>query len=136
MSTPTVVDVLRTNGFSPLASFSGLTKNMRKRRNQKIKRAAAAGGAGGLAALLQSRDFNTYIDPSRLLKKKARINVVGSTRMSRLPGVSDATGPCGGWGRLPNVSPVNYSEDDPRGWTYVDGSRRNRHCRIQDDEEY
>jgi hypothetical protein len=108
---------------------------MRKRRNQKIKRAAAAGGAGGLAALLASRDFNTYIDPSRLLKKK-RINVVMSTRVSSLPGLSNATGPCGGWGRLPNVSPINYSEDDPRGWTYVDGSRRSRQCRIQDDEEY
>ena len=68
--------------------------------------------------------------------KKPSGNARASTRMSHGPGLSDTpTTFCGGWGRLPNVSPIDYADDDPRGWVLVTRNKRNRGCRIQDEED-
>lgn len=132
MST-SINDVMRSHGFSPLSEFSGLPKNVRKRRNSKIRHAALHGGSGGISALLGSVEYTTYTDPKRFNKGPQIQN--SSTRLSSLPGFSAPTGLCGGWGRLPNVSPIDYADDDPRGWVTVTRNKRNRACRIQDDEE-
>jgi hypothetical protein len=132
MSTP-VSEILRMNGFSPLRMFSGLPKNARKNRNRKIRHAAQHGGAQGISALLSSTAYNEFTDPKRFGKKQGAAEQ-GSTRISSLPGFSASTGPTGGWGRLPNVSPIDYADDDPRGWIAVTRNKRNRACRIQDEE--
>jgi len=134
MSTLSVNAILSNNGFAALSEFSGLSKNLRKRRNAKIKHAAQHGGAGGISALLSSGEFSAYIDPACFNKKPQMQKI--SAPISRLPGMSDATGPCGGWGRLPNVSQIDYADDDPRGWVHVGRNKRNRSCRIQDDDYY
>jgi hypothetical protein len=131
MPTLSVTDVLRMNGFSPLSQPCGLTKNIRKRRNRKIKHAAVA-GPGGLSSLFASTDFNSYIDPMRL--KKSVQKTIVSTHLSSLPGFNQTdTAGNGGWGRLPNVATIHYADDDPRGWVTVSRNRRNRPCMIQDD---
>jgi hypothetical protein len=66
--------------------------------------------------------------------KKSRQKTVVSTRLSSLPGFSETTMACGGWGRLPNVATIHYADDDPRGWVSVGRNRRNRSCMIRDDE--
>jgi len=130
MSYPTVSDVLRTNGFASLSDPSGLPKNVRKRRNKKIKRAAQNGPAG-ISALLGSGEYNEYINPTRFKKRTHKEKV--STRVSSLIGFSERTGPCGGWGRLPNVSLIDYADDDPRGWIHVGPHKRLRKCMISDE---
>ena len=130
MSTLSVTDVLRSHGFSAPSNFSGLPKNVRKHRNAKIKR-AAKNGAPGISALMGSSDYTQYVDPARFKKKQHVVNT--STRLAHLPGLSDATGPCGGWGRLPNVSPIDYADDDPRGWVHVSHMKRMRKCMIVDE---
>jgi hypothetical protein len=124
------MNILRNNGFSPLPECSGLTKNMRKRRNRKIKHAALHGGSGGISALLSSREYTDYIDPTRIGKKVN--SVVQKGILSHLPGIG--WGGNGGWGRLPNVSSIDYAEDDSRGWTHVDHRQRRRRCMIEEDE--
>ena len=96
-----------------------------------------AGGAGGLAFLFASSDYNAYINPPHL-KKKIEEEPVAPGRPSGLPGISAPKGSYGGWGRLPNVSPIDYADDDPRGWVTVTRNKRNRSCRIQDEayDEY
>ena len=126
MSSLSVSDVLRNNGFPPMSEPSGLTKNMRKRRNKKIKRAAVQ---GGLSILLSSGDFNEYINPARLGKKVKPIRA--QTRVSYAPGISGTElGSSGGWGRLPNTSRIDYAPDDSNGWERQGVKRR---CMIQDD---
>lgn len=98
-----------------------------------MKSALRQGGVGGLRALLGSSEFNSYIDPARI--KKVMFTPAVSTTCSRLPGFDDSSSPHGGWGRLPNVSQINYAEDDPRGWTYVGPHKRNRVCKIVDEED-
>lgn len=61
---------------------------------------------------------------------KARAVACGPGIDSRSP-----TNGTGGWGRLPNVSPIDYADDDPRGWVYVDGKKRSRRCRIDAEPE-
>lgn len=130
MST-SVSHILLSNGFSPLPQFSGLTKNMRKNRNRKIKHAALHGGSGGIAALLSSAEFNTYTNPARLGNKS---NAPQQKQLvSALPGSGTGAG-TGGWGRLPNVSQIDYADDDPRGWTHVGRNKRQRKCMIYDEE--
>ena len=130
MSANSVTDVLRYYGFPALQPFSGLPKNVRKRRNSWIGSAARRSGSQGISALLSSETYRTYTDPTRF-GKQVKKNVV--VEPSSLLGFSQATGPCGGWGKLPNVSSVDYADDDPRGWTYVDKHRRTRKCMILDE---
>jgi hypothetical protein len=135
MSTP-INDILRIAGLAPMTN-SGLVKNVRKRRNGKIQRAFQNGGLGGLSTLLRSTEFNQYINSERMSLRKKDTQVV-SNKASSLPGFDrmiTGTGTAG-WGKPPNVSPINYAEDDPRGWVTVTRNRRNRVCRIQDDEYY
>lgn len=131
MSTPSVTDVLLSNGFSPLPQFSGLPKNVRKHRNRKIKHAALHGGSGGIAAVLSSAEFNEYTNPARLGNNSKQPQQ--KQLLSSLPGIGMATG-TGGWGRLPNISQIDYADDDPRGWTHVGRSKRQRKCMIYDEE--
>lgn len=133
MSAPSITDVLRKNGFAPLSESSGLPKNARKNRNRKIKR-AALNGAYGISALLGSSEYTAYTDPKRYGKIQSTKQF--STVLSKLPGIDDLpTSYYGGWGRLPNVSPIDYTEDDPRGWTHVDRRhRRARKCQIDDSD--
>ena len=135
MSTP-VNEILRIAGLAPTTN-SGLTKNVRKRRNGKMKRAFQAGGLGGLSALLRSKDFNEYINSERMTVRKNPVQAV-STKMSTLPGFDEMVAGTGGWGKPPNVSPIDYADDDPRGWVAVTRNKRNRVCRIQDEahDEY
>ena len=135
MSTLSVTDVLRANGFAPLAEFSGMPKNARKNRNRKIKHAALHGGSGGISALLGSAEYSAYIEPTRYGKAK-KVGQV-SARISSLSTMSSSapTGPCGGWGRLPNVALIDYAADDPRGWTHVDSFRRRaKKCQIDEND--
>jgi hypothetical protein len=131
MSSYTVFDVLRTVG-SPLRDASGLPKNVRKRRNKKIMRAFYAGGSGGVRSLLDSGDFNQYINPDRFPKK-----VKASVKPQALqdsgyysPSMLSGTG-TGGWGRLPNVSQIDYAHNDTAGWVHV--GRHRRRCQIEDE---
>jgi len=137
MSAPSVSQILRANGFPALRMFSGLPKNARKHRNRKIRHAAEYGGAQGISALFSSTAYIEFTDPKRFGNARG-ISQQPSMRISSPPGFSyDDVGPTGGWGRLPNVSPIDYADDDPRGWVSVTRNRRNRSCRIQnEDEEY
>jgi hypothetical protein len=132
MSANSVNELLRYYGFPALRPFSGLPKNVRKRRNSWIGSAARRSGSLGISALLNSEAYKVYTDPKRFGKKE--LNAAPS-EVSHLPGFSQATGPCGGWGKLPNVSSIDYAEDDPRGWTYVDGKKRSRKCMILDESD-
>jgi len=127
-----ISNVLYKNGQSP-AEASGLTKNMRKRRNRKMKHASAAGGVDGLRTLMASTEFNAYINPARLNRKPQNKKI--STLSTPAQESEASTENCGGWGRLPNVAKFNYAPDDPSGWTYVGPHKRTRGCRILDDSE-
>ena len=131
MSSYTVIDVLRTVG-SPLRDASGLPKNVRKRRNKKIMRAFYAGGSGGVRSLLDSGDFNQYINPDRFPKKEVKAKVQPlQNSVYYSPSMLSGTG-TGGWGRLPNVSPIDYAHNDTAGWVHV-GRHRRRPCQIQEE---
>ena len=126
-----VIDILRSYSINP-TTYSGLTKNMRKRRNKKIKHAATYGGAGGVATLLVSRAYTEFIDPKRVGRAKPSAPIEASNK-GRIKGV-DSSGK-GGWGKLPNVAEIHYEDDDARGWTYVGPHKRNRGCKIVDDPD-
>jgi hypothetical protein len=135
MYTLAVNDVLRKHGFPPVRESCGLTKNVRKNRNRKIKEVAEMGGAAALTSLFASPPFNSYLGSARVNSgaKKAPESLCHST----LPEVTEvSTSPCGGWGRLPNISAIDYADDDPRGWVTVTRNKRSRVCMIQDESEY
>lgn len=128
-----VTYTLRSNSFAALSDPSGLPKNVRKRRNKKILRAFNSGGGGGLRALLDSGEFNEYINPARF-SKKAKAPVKHQPLQDSIyysPAMLSGTG-TGGWGRLPNVSPIDYAHNDTAGWVHV-GRHRRRPCQIQEE---
>jgi len=127
-----VTDILRSYSINP-TTYSGLTKNMRKRRNKKIKHAATYGGAGGVAALLVSRAYTDFVDPKRVGRTAPTAPSQRSNVDTRIIGV-DSSGK-GGWGKLPNVAQIQYEDDDARGWTYVGPHKRNRGCKIMNDSD-
>lgn len=131
MST-SVTDILRSYSINPV-TYSGLTKNMRKRRNKKIKHAATYGGAGGVAALLVSRAYTDFIDPKRVGRTAPTVITQRSNVDAPIAGV-ESSGK-GGWGKPPNVAQFEYDDDDTRGWTYVGRHKRNRGCKIMNDSE-
>jgi hypothetical protein len=129
-----VVEMMSMLNMTP-AQNSGLSKNVRKHRNAKMKRSFAAGGAGGLAALMSSTEFTAYINPARSTKVVKGESKKGARVIASPPGIDSRSlsNGAGGWGRLPNVSPIDYADDDPRGWVHVDNSKRSRRCRIDED---
>lgn len=115
-----ITDVLQSNGLPPMSNPSGLTKNVRKRRNKKVKRAAAK---GYLSNLLGSREYHDYINQDRF-KKKVRVDTC--IRVHSLPG----SYPIPWSGTPPNAAKVDYAEDDPAGWTHVGTHNRRRRAQF------
>lgn len=127
-----ILHIMSSIGLKPVAN-SGLTKNMRKRRNRKMKYAALAGGPDGLRTLMSSTAFNQYINPARAQKKKIDVKTFVEAP-SQLSGINRDAPSGGGWGCLPNVSQIDYAHNDPQGWVHVGSKKRTRRiCQIVDE---